>query len=61
MTQGNRLLYLNGDSMHNVHQDVVVIQSEKTFNYNKLQAALCIASSAAVSIGMIYAAIQWIA
>ncbi|WP_192805127.1 hypothetical protein [Noviherbaspirillum aerium] len=47
--------------MHNVHQDVVVIQSEKTFNYNKLQAALCIASSAAVSIGMIYAAIQWIA
>ena len=28
------------------------------FNYNKLQAAACIASSAAVSIGLIYWAIK---
>jgi len=46
--------------MNHVHQDAVVVQSEKSFNYNKLQAVLCMASSAAVSIGMIYAAIQWL-
>ena len=60
MIQSNRLLSLNGDSMNNVRQDAIVIQSEKTFNFNKLQAVLCMASSAAVSIGMIYAAVQWL-
>lgn len=60
MSKSNRLPLLNGDSMNNVRQDAVVIQSDKTFNYNKLQAVICMASSAAVSIGMIYAAIQWL-
>lgn len=46
--------------MNKLHHDAAVIQSGKTFNYNKLQAVLCIASSAAASIGMIYAAVQWL-
>lgn len=29
------------------------------FNYNKLQAVACMASSAAVSIGLMYLAIRW--
>lgn len=33
-------------------------QSKTHFNYNKLQAAACIISSAAVSIGLIYWAIH---
>lgn len=32
----------------------------RSFNYNKLQAVACIASSAAVSIGMIYWLVQTI-
>jgi hypothetical protein len=45
--------------MRNARQDAVAYQAESGFNYNKLQAVLCIASSSAVSIGLMYLAIRW--
>lgn len=44
--------------MKEVLSDRAVTAQAGSFNYNKLQAVLCIASSAAVSIGVIYWAIQ---
>ncbi len=40
--------------MKEAMQTVSVLKPKTTFNYNKLQAVACIASSAAVSIGFIY-------
>jgi hypothetical protein len=47
--------------MKTVIQDALVAQPKGQFNYNKLQALVCILSSAAVSIGLIYMAIRWLA
>lgn len=44
--------------MKNARQDAAVCESRTHFNYNKLQAVACIASSAAVSIALIYWAIK---
>jgi hypothetical protein len=44
--------------MKNVHQRAVARTAKAQFNYNKLQAAACITTSAAVSIALIYWAIK---
>lgn len=44
--------------MANVRQNPAVLESKAGFNFNKLQAVACIMSSAAVSIGLIYWAIN---
>lgn len=46
--------------MKSIRQDAGVTQTKVHFNFNKLQAAACIVSSAAVSVGLIYAAILWL-
>jgi hypothetical protein len=61
MTSGKQLPELNGAIMKNARQDAAVIQAKTQFNYNKLQAAACMTSSAAVSIGLLYLAIRWLA
>lgn len=43
--------------MDKLRQDAAMISAKSGFNYNKLQAATCIACSAAVSIAAIYWAI----
>lgn len=44
--------------MKNVAHNPIEAASTRSFNYNKLQAAACIAGSAAVSIGGIYWLVQ---
>ncbi|WP_156396465.1 hypothetical protein [Noviherbaspirillum sp. Root189] len=46
--------------MRNARRDAVAYQAESGFNFNKLQAALCIATSSAVSIGLMYLGIRWL-
>jgi hypothetical protein len=48
----------NGGIMQKSIAKTAVLGSKTSFNYNKLQAVACIASSAAVSIGFIYYAIR---
>lgn len=45
--------------MKNARRDAAVVNAPASFNYNKLQAVACMASSAAVSIGLMYLAIRW--
>ncbi len=61
MASGKQLPELNGDIMKNARQDAAVIQAKTQFNYNKLQAVACMTSSAALSIGLLYLAIRWLA
>lgn len=44
--------------MKNARQHIAARGAKAQFNYNKLQAAACMASSAAVSIALIYWAIK---
>lgn len=44
--------------MKNAHQRAVARTAKAQFNYNKLQAAACMATSATVSIAIIYWAIK---
>ncbi|WP_292935567.1 hypothetical protein [Noviherbaspirillum sp.] len=44
--------------MDRVRQDAGISHAKTSFNYNKLQAAACMLSSAAVSIALIYWAIK---
>ena len=46
--------------MKNARQHAATCDSKTHFNYNKLQAVACMASSAAVSIALIYTAIKFI-
>ncbi len=46
--------------MKNARQDAAVVESKSGFNYNKLQAVVCMASSAAFSIGLMYLAVRWL-
>ncbi|WP_158597878.1 hypothetical protein [Noviherbaspirillum saxi] len=45
--------------MRNTRQDALVCNTDSGFNYNKLQAVLCITCSSAVMIGMTYLALRW--
>jgi hypothetical protein len=60
MIYSNGCRYSTGDIMKPVKQEAAVFASRSHFNYNKLQAAACIVSSAAVSIGLTYLAIRWL-
>ncbi|MGH8807355.1 MAG: hypothetical protein ACREX0_05705 [Noviherbaspirillum sp.] len=40
--------------MNKARSEATVLESKAGFNYDKLQAVACMASSAAVSIGLIY-------
>lgn len=44
--------------MNNLAREQIATSRTRSFNYGKLQAVACIASSAAVSLGAIYWLIQ---
>lgn len=51
---------MKGKTMHPAQQKTIAIAEKTQFNYNKLQAVACMASSAAVSIGLVYLALRWL-
>lgn len=58
MNFSNTLLQFSEEDMKNMRRDAAVCQSKTTFNHNKLQAVACIASSAMVSIALMYWAVR---